>query len=87
MKVRYFPDTDTLLVTFSEQPIVDTRDLNEDVLVDRQVEVHDARGCVEVNAQGRDTAVGGEPDSVRPSGETAAQIARSFADQQHHTIL
>ena len=34
MKVRYFPDTDTLLVNFSEARIVDTRDLNEDVLVE-----------------------------------------------------
>ena len=34
MKVKYFPDTDTLLVTFSEKKIVDTRDLNENVLVE-----------------------------------------------------
>ena len=34
MKVIYFPDTDTLLVNFSDRPIVDTRDLNDDVLVE-----------------------------------------------------
>ncbi|MFO7899051.1 MAG: DUF2283 domain-containing protein [Planctomycetota bacterium] len=34
MKVRYFPDTDTLLVTFSDEKIVETRDLNENVLVE-----------------------------------------------------
>ena len=34
MKVKYFPDTDTLLVHFSDKLIVDTRDLNEDVLVE-----------------------------------------------------
>jgi uncharacterized protein YuzE len=34
MKVKYFSDTDTLLVNFSESPIVETRDLNEDVLVE-----------------------------------------------------
>jgi uncharacterized protein YuzE len=34
MKVKYFPDTDTLLVNFSDKSIVDTRDLNEDVLVE-----------------------------------------------------
>jgi len=34
MKVKYFPDTDTLLVNFSDGKIVDTRDLNEDVLVE-----------------------------------------------------
>jgi uncharacterized protein YuzE len=38
MKAKYFPDTDTLLVSFSDRPIVETRDLNENVLVelDRQ---------------------------------------------------
>ncbi len=40
MRVRYFPDTDTLLVTFSEAPIADTRDLNEDVLVELDEEGH-----------------------------------------------
>jgi len=34
MKVRYFPDTDTLLVSFSDRPIVETRDLNDNVLVE-----------------------------------------------------
>jgi len=34
MKVKYFPDTDTLLVNFSDGKIADTRDLNEDVLVE-----------------------------------------------------
>ena len=34
MKVRYFPDTDTLLVSFSDSKVADTRDLNEDVLVE-----------------------------------------------------
>jgi uncharacterized protein YuzE len=34
MKVKYFADTDTLLVTFSDKKIVETRDLNEHVLVE-----------------------------------------------------
>jgi uncharacterized protein YuzE len=34
MKVKYFADTDTLLVSFSENSIVETSDLNENVLVD-----------------------------------------------------
>jgi uncharacterized protein YuzE len=34
MKVKYFPDTDTLLVNFSERPIAETRDVSEDVLVE-----------------------------------------------------
>ncbi len=41
MKIRYFSDTDTLLVTFSENAVVETSDLNEDVLVD-----FDAQGRV-----------------------------------------
>ena len=38
MKVTYFPDTDTLLVAFSDRPIVETRDLNENVLIELDAE-------------------------------------------------
>ncbi|MDD5093066.1 MAG: DUF2283 domain-containing protein [Dehalococcoidia bacterium] len=34
MKVKYFPDTDTLLLTFSDKRIADTHDLNETILVE-----------------------------------------------------
>ncbi len=34
MKVEYFPDTDTVLLTFSDRQVVDARDLNENVLVE-----------------------------------------------------
>ncbi len=34
MKVRYFPDTDTLLVDFSDKKVVETRDLNENAVVE-----------------------------------------------------
>jgi uncharacterized protein YuzE len=34
MKVKYFADTDTLLVNFSDKKIEETRDLNENVLVE-----------------------------------------------------
>jgi uncharacterized protein YuzE len=34
MNIRYFPDTDTLLVNFSDREISETRDLTEDVLVE-----------------------------------------------------
>ena len=40
MKVRYFPDTDTLLVTFSDRRIVETRDLSENVLVEFDEDGH-----------------------------------------------
>ena len=41
MKLSYFPDTDTLLVTFSDRKITESRDLNENVLVE-----FDQNGCV-----------------------------------------
>ena len=34
MRVKYFPDTDTLLIDFSSKPVVETRDVNENVLVE-----------------------------------------------------
>jgi uncharacterized protein YuzE len=34
MEVKYFPDTDTLLINFTRKEVVDTRDLNENVLVE-----------------------------------------------------
>lgn len=34
MEVKYFQDTDTLLVNFTDKEIVDTRDLNENTLVE-----------------------------------------------------
>jgi len=34
MKIKYFRDTDTLLLTFTENDVVETRDLSENVLLD-----------------------------------------------------
>jgi len=34
MQARYFQDTDTLLLTFSDREIAETYDINEDVLVE-----------------------------------------------------
>lgn len=34
MRAKYFEDTDTLVLIFSTQPIADTYDLNENVLVE-----------------------------------------------------
>lgn len=34
MQAKYFPDTDTLLLTFSARAIVETYDLNEDILLE-----------------------------------------------------
>ena len=34
MKIRYFEDTDTLLIEFRDAPVVETRDLDEDTILD-----------------------------------------------------
>jgi uncharacterized protein YuzE len=34
MKVRYFADTDTLLITLSDKRIAETRDLNDNILIE-----------------------------------------------------
>ena len=34
MRVRYFEDTDTLLIEFREAPVVETRDLDENTILD-----------------------------------------------------
>ncbi len=34
MKITYFKDTDTLLVNFNNNEITNTKDLNEDVLIE-----------------------------------------------------
>ena len=34
MEIKYFYDTDTLLINFTDKEIVETRDLNEDVLIE-----------------------------------------------------
>ena len=34
MKIKYFADTDTLLINFTDREIADTQDLNENVLIE-----------------------------------------------------
>ena len=34
MKIKYFQDTDTLLIEFKSTPVVETRDLDENTLLD-----------------------------------------------------
>jgi len=41
MKIRYFTDTDTLLMEFRDVPVVETRDLDENTILDM-----DAQGNV-----------------------------------------
>ena len=41
MRIRYFKDTDTLLMEFKEAPVAETRDLDENTVLDM-----DAQGNV-----------------------------------------
>jgi uncharacterized protein YuzE len=34
MRIRYFTDTDTLLIEFKNEPVAETRDLDEDTILD-----------------------------------------------------
>jgi len=34
MKIRYFPDTDTALVDFSNEPVSETREITENLYID-----------------------------------------------------
>lgn len=34
MKIRYFADTDTMLIQLRDVPVIDTRDLDENTLID-----------------------------------------------------
>jgi uncharacterized protein YuzE len=34
MKIQYFPDTDTLFLIFNENPVVETKDFNENTIID-----------------------------------------------------
>jgi uncharacterized protein YuzE len=38
MKIRYFPDTDTLYIEFRSAGVAETRDLDEDTLLDLEAE-------------------------------------------------
>ena len=56
MKVRYFPDTDTLLVDFSDRKVAETRDLNENVLVELDESGHVVSMTIEHAKQQTDVA-------------------------------
>ena len=57
MDVKYFNDTDTLLVVFSNRPVVATEDVNEQMIVDLDesgnpvaLTIEHARTFVNINA-------------------------------------
>jgi uncharacterized protein YuzE len=37
MKIKYFEDTDTALLEFSERPVFETREINENIYLDLDV--------------------------------------------------
>ena len=79
MKVKYFQDTDTLLVDFSDRKVAETRDLNENVLVELDDAGRVVSMTIEHARQQTDVAefsyqlagIGQEPDALavrdRPS--------------------
>ncbi len=34
MKVKYFPDTDTALIEFTDKEVYETKEINEDIYID-----------------------------------------------------
>ena len=38
MRIRYFTDTDTLYIEFRDQPVAETKDLDENMLLDLDAE-------------------------------------------------
>jgi uncharacterized protein YuzE len=38
MRIRYFAETDTLYVEFADRPVEETRDLNENTIIDLDVD-------------------------------------------------
>jgi uncharacterized protein YuzE len=34
MEMKYFPETDTLLINFTQKDIAETRDINENILIE-----------------------------------------------------
>ena len=38
MRIRYFIDTDTLFIEFKDRPVIETRDLDENTLLDLDAE-------------------------------------------------
>lgn len=40
MKIRYFSDTDTMLIEFGDEPVAETRELDENTLLDLDAQGH-----------------------------------------------
>ena len=72
MKIRYFAGTDTLLIEFREAPVTETRDLDENTLLDL-----DANGNIS-SAPKRSIFI--KPDaSLNPKPNTPRRAPSTFA--------
>lgn len=40
MKIKYFPDTDTALIEFTDREVVETKEISEDIYVDMDEDGH-----------------------------------------------
>ena len=51
MDIKYFHDTDTLLIDFTDKEIAETQDLNEDILIELDKDGHLLSMTIEHAAQ------------------------------------
>lgn len=72
MRVKYFPDTDTLLIDFSDRDIADTADINENVLV----ELDEDGGVVSMTIEHAKASVNIEDFTFQTAGQESLQQAR-----------
>lgn len=72
MKVKYFADTDTALVEFTDSNVVETKAISEDFYVDLDQQgesrQHDDRACPSERAAGGVLVSGSRGSKVRNSG-------------------
>ena len=52
MKIKYFTDTDTALVEFSQTPVVETRDVSEKISIDLDAQGNVVNMTIEHAKQG-----------------------------------
>ena len=52
MRIRYFEDTDTLLIEFKDAPVAETRDLDENTTLDLDAQANVCSITVEHASQG-----------------------------------
>ena len=71
MKVQYFADTDTLYIEFRERDIIESKDLDENTILDLDAERNNVRTCKSTHRRasfdgGRDRGVTSAPPATPP---------------------